>query len=195
MDTVNQLSTANPSEYGGMHLEEYTSAFSAPGPSVSKTEVTPEMREWLKKSLWHHHPSSSNRMGNINDANSVVDSRSRVWGTSNLYVVDVSSMAVHPDLFPSTNAMAFGYLQAESLVTHHAQSINRVCNVRSFLGAQPEDSFDNSENPLKTPTIVLAVFLGVTVLALTITGVAWFATRSTGGYTVINSDISSKRRR
>lgn len=195
MDTANQLSAANPTEYGGMYLAEYTSAFSAPGPSVSKTEVTPELEEWLKKSLWHHHPSSSNRMGNINEANSVVDSRGRVWGTANLYVVDVSAQAAHSDHFPSVNAMTFGYLQAESLVTHHTQAINRVCNVRSFLGAQPENSFDNGENPLKTPTIVLAVFLGVTVLALTITGVAWFATRSTGGYTVINSDISSKRRR
>lgn len=181
MDTVNQLSAANPSEYGGMHLEEYTSAFSAPGPSVSKTEVTPEMREWLKKSLWHHHPSSTNRMGNINDANSAVDSRSRVWGAANLYVVDVSSMAVHPDLFPSTNAMAFGYLQAESFVSHHAQASNRVCNVRAFLGAQPEDSFDNSENPLRTPTIVLAVFLGVTLLALVIMSVVWVFGQKSGG--------------
>lgn len=192
MDVANQLSAANPSLYGAMHLDEFTPGFSAPGPSVSKTEVTPEMREWLKKSLWHHHPSSSNRMGNLSDANSVVDSRGRVWGTSNLYVVDVSSMAAHPDMFPSTNAMAYGYLQAEALVSNHASTSSRTCNVGAFRGAQDANHFDTTENPLRTATIVLGVFLGVTGLALVVTVIAWASTRAgSGGYQVINERVYS----
>lgn len=191
---VNELSDANPSEYGGIQLNEYTPAFSAPGPSVSKTEVTPALEEWLKKSLWHHHPSSSNRMGNINDANSVVDSRGRVWGTSNLYVIDVSSMAVHPDIFPSNNAMILGYLQAEALVAHHTEANSRVCNVGAYNGARNSNQLDVTENPLRGATIALGVLLGVSVLGTLIMAIVWGTSRAgtSGGYQVINERLNTR---
>lgn len=182
MDVANQLAAANPSQYGNIQLTEFTPAFGAPGPSVSKTEVTPELEEWMKKALWHHHPSSSNRMGNLSDANSVVDSRGRVWGTSNLYVVDVSSMAVHPDMFPSTNAMAYGYLQAEALVSNHASTSNRVCNVGAFRGAQDANHFDTTANPLVAPLIVGYVLAGVFLLGSIAVAVYFSQFARPGGY-------------
>lgn len=182
MDIVNQLSAENPSLYGNMHLTEYIPAFSAPGPSVSKTEVTPELQEWLKKTLWHHHPTGSNRMGNISDANSVVDSRGRVWGTSNLYVIDMSAIAVHPDNFPSTNAMVLGYLQAEALVSNHASTSNRVCNVAAFRGAQDANHFDTTANPLVAPLVVGYVLAGVFLLGSIAVAVYFSQFARAGGY-------------
>ncbi|KXH61635.1 GMC oxidoreductase [Colletotrichum nymphaeae SA-01] len=48
-------------------------------------------------------------MGSTNDGNSVVDTKTKVWGTDNLYVVDAS---IHPDL-PTGNTQAIVMVAAE----------------------------------------------------------------------------------
>ncbi|KAK1999500.1 GMC oxidoreductase [Colletotrichum falcatum] len=58
-------------------------------------------------------------MGTKNDGKSVVDTRTKVWGTDNLFVVDAS---IHPDL-PTGNTQAIVMVAAEHAA---AQIINRA---------------------------------------------------------------------
>lgn len=161
MDRFNEISAANSSLYGGMQAAEFLDIpyYSVP-PSVSKTEMTPELDDFLRKALWHHHPTTSNKMGNINDPNSVVDHAGRVWGTSNLYVIDTSVFPIPPDLFPSTNAQAFGYLQAEHLLSITPPD-SRICDVNSFRGVRTADQLDTTPNSLVAPLVVGYVLAGM----------------------------------
>ncbi len=186
MDNMNTISAANATTYAGMAVTEYPSSPWAPGPSVSKTEITPELRDYVRESLWHHHPQGTNRMGNVNDANSVVDSRGRVWGTQNLYVIDVSTNSFPVDFFPSSSAIALGWLQAESLTLHHA-SDSHSCNTNQFLGAQPREQFDASSDPFKTWTIILAIASGILLIVVIVLIAMRYMRVRRPGYTPMNN--------
>jgi choline dehydrogenase-like flavoprotein len=182
MDRFNTISASNTSLYAGMHAYELLDipTFSV-HPSVSKTEHTPELEDFLKKALWHHHPTTSNKMGNQNDANSVVDHTGRVWGTSNLYVMDTSVFPIPPDLFPSTNAQAFGYLQAEHLLSITPPD-SRTCDPNSFRGARNADQLDTTPNPLVTPLVIGYVLAGVFLLLGAGLAIYLSQTRRASGY-------------
>jgi cellobiose dehydrogenase (acceptor) len=62
------------------------------------------------------------KMGTTNDGTSVVDTRTKVWGTDNLYVVDAS---MHPDL-PTGNTQAMVMVAAEHAVQMILQGGNEV---------------------------------------------------------------------
>lgn len=161
VDRFNEISASNTSLYANMQVSEFllTPTFTV-APWVSKTEVTPELEEYLKDAIWHHHPTTSNKMGNSSDSNSVVDHAGRVWGTSNLYVIDTSVFPVPPDLFPSTNAQAFGFLQAEYLLSITPPN-DRVCDPNTFRGTRGVNDLDATPNPLLPPMVVGFVLAGL----------------------------------
>lgn len=183
MDRFNEISATNTTLYANMQATEMLDIpYYNVAPSVSKTEMTPELDDFLRKALWHHHPTTSNKMGNINDPDSVTDHAGRVWGTSNLYVMDTSVFPVPPDLFPSTNAQAFGFLQAENLLRITPPD-SRVCDVNSYRGVSGVDRLDTSPNPLLAATITGWVFAGVFLLAGGVLGlVAYNSASGLRGY-------------
>ena len=67
-----------------------------PGPAVQSPE---QLRALIRKGAWGHHASCSNKMGQGRDRLAVVDSRCKVFGTSNLRVVDASVFPRIPGLF------------------------------------------------------------------------------------------------
>lgn len=189
MDRFNVVAASNSTLYGDMQAQPFLDIpyYNLPD-SVSKTEMTPELDDFLRKALWHHHPTTSNKMGNINDPDSVTDHAGRVWGTSNLYVMDTSVFPVPPDLFPSTNAQAFGFLQAENLLRITPPN-SRVCDVSSFQGASGTTRFDVTENSLRPTVIGLGIAVGLLGAGAIGMGIAFGASMAGrgGGYTVIQS--------
>ncbi|MCB9147291.1 MAG: GMC family oxidoreductase [Caldilineaceae bacterium] len=67
-----------------------------PGPQV-QSEVA--IKDFIKKEAWGHHASCSNKMGAPDDALAVVDSQCKVYGTTNLRIVDASVFPKIPGLF------------------------------------------------------------------------------------------------
>ena len=67
-----------------------------PGPAVQTPE---QLRALIRRGAWGHHASCSNKMGQESDRMAVVDSRCKVFGTSNLRVVDASVFPRIPGLF------------------------------------------------------------------------------------------------
>lgn len=67
-----------------------------PGPGVSAPE---QIAQFVQNEAWGHHASCSNRMGPPSDPLAVVDSRFRVFGASNLRVVDASVFPAIPGFF------------------------------------------------------------------------------------------------
>ena len=199
LDNMNAISAMNGTTYANMTLTEYAGPPWAPGPSVNKTHVTEELKDYVRKSLWHHHPQGTNRMGNIADDNSVVDSRGRVWGTQNLYVIDMSTNSFGVDFFPSSNAISLGWLQAEAMTAHHAQASATVCPVNDFLGAQRSELFDTEDptQPFKSWTIALSIIAGL--LVATLIGLLVYyntsaAAASRAGYTSVNAPMQQSAR-
>lgn len=191
MDRFNAISAANSSLYAGMQAYEMLDIPNfAVHPSVSKTEVTPELEEYVKRAIWHHHPTTSNKMGNPNDENSVVDHAGRVWGTSNLYVIDTSVFPIPPDLFPSTNAQAFGYLQAEHLLAI-TPADSAVCDTSAFVGPSRDTQFDASDpaSGWRGATIGLAVVSGVLGLTVIVIAALWLTGTGRGGYYPIRGEV------
>lgn len=107
---------------------------------------SPGLVEYLRKSVWNHHPSSTARMGNIHDSNSVTDSYGRVWGTQNLFIVDNSNVPEPLDFFPSLPLVAFGVMQADAMCNVLSQSCvtTEPCSAsaQEFIGVQGSDTFD-----------------------------------------------------
>lgn len=190
MDRFNNISASNPSLYGNMQATPWTDIpyYNVPD-SVSKTEMTPELDDFLRKAIWHHHPTTSNKMGSPNDENSVVDHAGRVWGTSNLYIIDTSVFPIPPDLFPSTNAQAFGYLQAEHLLAiTPADSI--VCDTSTFVGPSRDAQLDASDpaSGWRGATIGLAVVVGILGVALAVITGLWATGIKRGGYSSLQGE-------
>ena len=67
-----------------------------PGPGVHGRE---QVAQFVQDEAWGHHASCSNRMGPQGDPLAVVDSRFRVFGVSNLRVVDASVFPTIPGFF------------------------------------------------------------------------------------------------
>ncbi|HRW08157.1 MAG TPA: GMC family oxidoreductase, partial [Caldilineaceae bacterium] len=67
-----------------------------PGPGITSDA---QIKEFIKKEAWGHHASCSNKMGTPDDPMAVVDAQCKVYGTSNLRVVDASVFPKIPGLF------------------------------------------------------------------------------------------------
>jgi len=190
MDRFNTISASNTSLYGNMQATPWTDIpyYNVPD-SVSNTEMTPELDDFLRKAIWHHHPTTSNKMGNPNDENSVVDHVGRVWGTSNLYVIDTSVFPIPPDLFPSTTAQAFGYLQAEQLLAI-TPADSAVCDASAFVGPSRDTQLDASDpaSGWRGATIGLAVVVGILGVGLAILTGFWATGSGRGGYFPIRGE-------
>ena len=156
IELANQLSTANPSIYGGLQFTEVPIYPFAPPPGTPNTHYTETLGQWIRDSTWHHHPQGSCRMGHIGDANSVVDSNGRVWGTSNLYIMDMSAVPDPVDLFPSTTAVVFGRMQGENL---YNKQTDNICDVTGFT--QPSARVDAEPNPQDSTVTYLIVFVSL----------------------------------
>lgn len=190
VDKMNAISAANPTLYGGMTMTEFENVPFGPGSSVSKTEVTEELKDYLRKSVWHHHPQGSNQMGTINNPNSVVDDRGRVWGMRNLYVIDTSSFPSPVDFFPSGPAMAYGWLQAEEMLRrdellqeslsarrrgvhqHHVRTEEGAGEGEEFMDPQGPEELDAEvvepgvSEGFRTATIVLSIAAGILLVVV-----------------------------
>jgi hypothetical protein len=103
----------------------------------------------------------------------------------------MSNIAEPVDMFPSTNAMALGFLQAEALWANDPSETS-LCNTKDFTGASDELKFDVSENPLTPAVIGLGVTTGVLgvatlgVILFMIIRSAMSATPSKKGYSKLN---------
>jgi choline dehydrogenase-like flavoprotein len=183
---ANELSSINPSIYGNMQLTEAAYPF-APGASVPNDYYTEEIGQWIKDNVWHHHPQGTCQMGKQDTENSVVDSRGRVWGTQNLYVIDASAIAEPFDFFPSTSVMALGFLQAEAMWAKRVPD-NAFCNPNDFLSAHDSTNYDVTPNSLEPAVIGLGVTTGVLglVTLITISFIVFRSMSSPKGYTKIN---------
>ncbi len=179
----NAISADNPGVYGNMQLIDDPVYPFAPSTTISNSTYTEAMGQWLKDSVWHHHPQGSCRAGNINDENSVTDSRGRVWGTSNLYIIDMSNIAEPVDMFPSSNAMCLGFLQAEALWANDAVE-GFTCKAQDFN--TPKDAFelDTTGNPLRPAVIGLGVTTGILGVAtlLSMSALLWMRSNPKSGY-------------
>src|SRR5690606_29536426 len=67
-----------------------------PGANVSSRD---EIRQFIKDQAWGHHASCTCKMGPQSDKMAVVDSRFRVYGTTNLRIVDASIFPKIPGFF------------------------------------------------------------------------------------------------
>ncbi len=185
IDLANQLSTANPGTYGNIQLTEVPQYPLSPGASVPKDRYTPELGQWVKDATWHHHPQGTSRMGHSGDENSVVDSRGRVWGTTNLYVIDMSAIPEAVDMFPSTPAMALGYIQGTALFDNNAADGN-ICSAGQFTA--PSRQLDTSSDSSSTTTIiVLGVFTGLFGAIAIVLSIVFLARSVNPGYTKISN--------
>jgi choline dehydrogenase len=60
-------------------------------PTADQVNTTQKLESYLRNITWGHHASGTARMGRSCDAQAVLDSKLRVYGTQNLYVVDASA--------------------------------------------------------------------------------------------------------
>lgn len=67
-----------------------------PGPTIQSDQA---IKDFIKKEAWGHHASCSNKMGAADDRKAVVDAQCKVYGTSNLRIVDASVFPKIPGLF------------------------------------------------------------------------------------------------
>lgn len=195
MDRFNEIAASNTTRYADMQATEFLDIpYYAVPPSASKTEMSVELDDFLRHALWHHHPTTSNKMGNAGDVTSVTDHNGRVWGTSNLYVIDTSVFPVPPDLFPSTNAQAFGFLQAENLLRITPPD-SRTCDPNLYRGARDASGLDVTGNPYRASIIALGVLAGLFGVAGIIMAVlmAMRVGPSSAGYSAIQAVYTRRR--
>jgi len=185
--------------------------------SVSKTTVTPALRDWMRANVIHSDSHGTNRMGKRNETNTVTDHYGRVWGTQNLYVIDGSSTSASGyELYQIMQKLTFAHLQAKSILKLHkwvpasngddddfsyTAGVNDVTN---FDGDQVtcklNSKFDALNTVLdddlnKSSTNVAAIILGavsgvfgVTIIVL----IGLMFSRGTG-YTTVGSRYKNRR--
>lgn len=185
------LSEASGGAYGGLNFTEPGLPYSVP-PDTPVNTPTETMREHARNHMWTAHASGTNRIGTPGEVNSVVDSRGRVWGTENLYIVDLSTTAGDVPFYPAASGMVLGHMQAESLLANDPPA-TRFCNPTAFKGASGIDKLDVGHTPLElglgygliAGIIGLVVIVGVAVAI--VSGVATGAGAVSGGATVLAS--------
>nr|AUZ97941.1 glucose-methanol-choline oxidoreductase [Aspergillus terreus] len=86
-----------------------------PGPEVVSDA---EILEWVRNNAVNgYHASSTCAMGNSSNPDAVVDTRAKVYGVSNLRVVDASALPYLPPGHPMSSIYAFAELIAEDILS------------------------------------------------------------------------------
>ncbi len=104
---------------------EYVRSLAEPCSDVIKAEEIPgpaaktrgEIAQFVKDNAWGHHASCTCPIGPANDPNAVLDSNFRVYGTSNLRVVDASVFPKIPGFFIVTSVYMIGEKAADAILT------------------------------------------------------------------------------
>jgi choline dehydrogenase len=84
-----------------------------------------EVREFVRNNAWGHHASCSCKMGKSDDPNAVVDSKFKVFGTSNLRIVDASVFPRIPGYFIVSSVYAMSE-RATDEILEAAGKLRRV---------------------------------------------------------------------
>ncbi len=89
-------------QMAGLHAPEvaHPVSYTRPeGPFTRVPQTAQEIRSHVMKEAWGHHACGTCKMGVASDASAVVDSRFKVFGTSNLRIVDASVFPEIPGFF------------------------------------------------------------------------------------------------
>ena len=76
-----------------------------------------DLARFVKDNAWGHHASCTCPIGPASDANAVLDSNFKVYGTSNLRVVDASVFPKIPGFFIVTSVYMIGEKAADAILT------------------------------------------------------------------------------
>jgi choline dehydrogenase len=87
-----------------------------PGPDVDTRE---KLRQFVKNEAWGHHASCTNRMGQPQNRNTVVDSNFKVVGTDNLRIVDASVFPEIPGFFIVLPVFMIAQKASEVIIADH----------------------------------------------------------------------------
>ncbi|KLU81183.1 choline dehydrogenase [Magnaporthiopsis poae ATCC 64411] len=79
-----------------------------------------EDEEWLHKQTFGHHPTSTNKIGADDDPMAVLDSKFRVRGVAGLRVVDASSFARIPGVFPVVSVFSISQKASDDMLAELA---------------------------------------------------------------------------
>lgn len=79
-----------------------------------------EDEDWLHKQTFGHHPTSTNRIGADDDPMAVLDSKFRVRGVAGLRVVDASSFARIPGIFPAVSVFTISQKASDDMLAELA---------------------------------------------------------------------------
>lgn len=85
-----------------------------PGPRVA---TDAQLAAWIRREAWGHHASCTTAIGPAGRAGSVLDSRLRVHGTSNLRVVDASAFPRIPGLFLMASVLLLAEKASQDILT------------------------------------------------------------------------------
>lgn len=77
------------------------------------------LNQFIRREAWGHHASCSNKIGSNEDPYAVVDSQCKVFGSSNLRVVDASVFPRIPGLFIVLPLYILAEKIAEDIVNHY----------------------------------------------------------------------------
>ncbi|KXX77942.1 Choline dehydrogenase, mitochondrial [Madurella mycetomatis] len=75
-----------------------------------------EDEDWIHKQTFGHHPTSTNKIGADDDPMAVLDSKFRVRGVSGLRVVDASSFARIPGVFPAVSTFMISQKASDDML-------------------------------------------------------------------------------
>jgi len=116
-----------------------------PGPKIQSDE---ELRDWVIANVdTGYHPVGTCRIGNKQDSLAVVDPELKVFGVSNLRVVDASVMPVIPN--GNTQAATFAVAEkASEMILHAAAKREARGKVIDFLGTVPTNAYAKVTNAL-----------------------------------------------
>ncbi|KAK4188590.1 hypothetical protein QBC35DRAFT_548974 [Podospora australis] len=86
--------------------------------------------DWIHKQTFGHHPTSTNKIGADYDPMAVLDSKFRVRGVSGLRVVDASSFARIPGVFPAVSTFMISQKASDDMIAElQGGSAVKVCSV------------------------------------------------------------------
>ncbi|KAI0394621.1 GMC oxidoreductase [Xylariaceae sp. FL0594] len=72
--------------------------------------------DWLHSQTFGHHPTSTARIGAANDSTAVLDSKFRVRGVDGLRVIDASSFARIPGVFPVVSTFMISQKASDEII-------------------------------------------------------------------------------
>jgi choline dehydrogenase-like flavoprotein len=104
-----------------------------PGPEIDTRE---KLRQFVKNEAWGHHASCTNKMGQPQNRETVVDSNFKVVGTDNLRIVDASVFPNIPGYFIVLPTFMIAQKASEVIIDDHKSDVGQNPSIASATYAR-----------------------------------------------------------